>query len=238
MTKTQHFPRVWMEFICVPALDNSFRVFLSLHLPQLPKGLRENNSNAASLLLSLEIKYEPDHSHCFFYHIHYFTSPMPEKRFHLEVPILNDAWDQKSYYYDLFEIKTKPFLRFKPFSFSSFPFLIPGVPFPKNFQQVCKKILSRLFRVFVHVYIHHFDSICSMGAEAHINTCYKHYYYFISEFSLIDHSELEPLVRHQMCECEVRRKCQFSREYLPSWHLCPCCVCECVCLVWLWFIFE
>ncbi|XP_016425581.1 MOB kinase activator 3C-like isoform X2 [Sinocyclocheilus rhinocerous] len=68
-----------------------------------------------------------------------------------------------------------------------------GVPFPKNFQQVCKKILSRLFRVFVHVYIHHFDMICSMGAEAHINTCYKHYYYFISEFSLIDHSELEPL---------------------------------------------
>lgn len=34
-----------------------------------------------------------------------------------------------------------------------------------------------------------------MGAEAHINTCYKHYYYFISEFNLIDHSELEPLVR-------------------------------------------
>lgn len=68
-----------------------------------------------------------------------------------------------------------------------------GVPFPKNFQQVCKKILSRLFRVFVHVYIHHFDSICNMGAEAHINTCYKHYYYFISEFNLIDHSELEPL---------------------------------------------
>lgn len=75
------------------------------------------------------------------------------------------------------------------------PFFTLGVPFPKNFQQVCKKILSRLFRVFVHVYIHHFDSICSMGAEAHINTCYKHYYYFISEFNLIDHSELEPLVR-------------------------------------------
>lgn len=79
---------------------------------------------------------------------------------------------------------------------------MPGVPFPKNFQQVCKKMLSRLFRVFVHVYIHHFDSICSMGAEAHINTCYKHYYYFISEFNLIDHSELEPLVR-AWCECFV-----------------------------------
>uniref|UniRef100_A0A2K5S0M1 MOB kinase activator 3C n=1 Tax=Cebus imitator TaxID=2715852 RepID=A0A2K5S0M1_CEBIM len=68
-----------------------------------------------------------------------------------------------------------------------------GVPFPKNFQQVCTKILTRLFRVFVHVYIHHFDSILSMGAEAHVNTCYKHFYYFIREFSLVDQRELEPL---------------------------------------------
>lgn len=98
----------------------------------------------------------------------------------------------------------KPASEQKSFYFLLFSFFILGVPFPKNFQQVCKKILSRLFRVFVHVYIHHFDSICSMGAEAHINTCYKHYYYFISEFNLIDHSELEPLVRHQMYECEVR----------------------------------
>ncbi|KAE8610065.1 hypothetical protein XENTR_v10012003 [Xenopus tropicalis] len=68
-----------------------------------------------------------------------------------------------------------------------------GVPFPKNFQQVCNKILTRLFRVFVHVYIHHFDAIISVGAEAHVNTCYKHFYYFITEFSLVDHRELEPL---------------------------------------------
>ncbi|TSM94693.1 MAP kinase-interacting serine/threonine-protein kinase 1 [Bagarius yarrelli] len=77
-----------------------------------------------------------------------------------------------------------------------------GVPFPKNFQQVCKKMLSRLFRVFVHVYIHHFDSICNMGAEAHVNTCYKHYYYFISEFSLIEHSELEPLLADMVRKSE------------------------------------
>ncbi|KAM4641505.1 MOB kinase activator 3C isoform 2-T3 [Discoglossus pictus] len=68
-----------------------------------------------------------------------------------------------------------------------------GIPFPRNFQQVCNKILTRLFRVFVHVYIHHFDGIISVGAEAHVNTCYKHFYYFITEFSLIDHRELEPL---------------------------------------------
>ena len=38
------------------------------------------------------------------------------------------------------------------------------VPFPKSFQPLCKKILTRLFRVFVHVYIHHFDRIVTIGA--------------------------------------------------------------------------
>ena len=57
-----------------------------------------------------------------------------------------------------------------------------------------RKILSRLFRVFVHVYIHHFDRIAQMGSEAHVNTCYKHFYYFVTEFNLIDPKELEPLV--------------------------------------------
>lgn len=57
-----------------------------------------------------------------------------------------------------------------------------------------RKILSRLFRVFVHVYIHHFDRIAQMGSEAHVNTCYKHFYYFVKEFGLIDTKELEPLV--------------------------------------------
>ncbi|XP_050995608.1 MOB kinase activator 3A [Acomys russatus] len=76
-----------------------------------------------------------------------------------------------------------------------------GTPFPKNFLQAVRKILSRLFRVFVHVYIHHFDRIAHMGSEAHVNTCYKHFYYFVTEFSLIDPKELEPLkeMTSRMC---------------------------------------
>lgn len=42
--------------------------------------------------------------------------------------------------------------------------LFVGVPFPKNYQQIVKKILTRLFRVFVHVYIHHFDKLVALGA--------------------------------------------------------------------------
>lgn len=29
--------------------------------------------------------------------------------------------------------------------------------------------------------------------EAHVNTCYKHFYYFITEFDLVPPKELEPL---------------------------------------------
>ncbi|XP_055690772.1 MOB kinase activator-like 3 isoform X1 [Lutzomyia longipalpis] len=67
------------------------------------------------------------------------------------------------------------------------------IPFPRSFPTLCRKILTRLFRVFVHVYIHHFDRIVSIGAEAHVNTCYKHFYYFVQEFELVSPKELEPL---------------------------------------------
>jgi len=30
--------------------------------------------------------------------------------------------------------------------------------------------------------------------EPHVNTCYKHFYYFVCEFNLVDKKELEPLV--------------------------------------------
>ena len=39
-----------------------------------------------------------------------------------------------------------------------------NVPFPSDFRQTCKKILSRLYRIFVHIYIHHFDRLLQIGA--------------------------------------------------------------------------
>ncbi len=46
---------------------------------------------------------------------------------------------------------------------SIFPVQV-GTPFPKNFRSTCKKLLSRLYRVFVHVYVHHFDRIIDLQA--------------------------------------------------------------------------
>ncbi|KAI0211553.1 MOB kinase activator 3B [Lamellibrachia satsuma] len=73
-----------------------------------------------------------------------------------------------------------------------FPLTV-GVPFPKNYYPTVKKILTRLYRVFVHVYIHHFEKLVMMGAEPHVNTCYKHFYYFVTEFNIVEKKELEPL---------------------------------------------
>ena len=86
-----------------------------------------------------------------------------------------------------------------------------GVPFPNNFLNIAKTILKRLFRVYAHVYHQHFkvwtdqfvgkfsynfgvlQEIVSLGEEAHLNTSFKHFVYFIQEFELIDKKELAPL---------------------------------------------
>eukprot|EP01084_Bolivina_argentea_P062397 114099_1 len=66
-------------------------------------------------------------------------------------------------------------------------------PFPKNFRRIVKTILKRLFRVYAHMYHHHIQFLVSKDCEAHLNTCFKHFIYFIKEFRLVDERELAPL---------------------------------------------
>ncbi|KAG5458569.1 MAG: Mps1 binder-like protein, partial [Olpidium bornovanus] len=68
-----------------------------------------------------------------------------------------------------------------------------GVPFPKNFPSVVKNIFKRLFRVYAHIYHSHFPKIVSLGEEAHLNTSFKHFVFFVQEFGLIDKKELAPM---------------------------------------------
>jgi len=69
-----------------------------------------------------------------------------------------------------------------------------GTPFPKKFKEnYVMVIFKRLFRVYAHIYHSHFQKIVGLGAEAHLNTCFKHFIYFVHEFKLIDPKELEPL---------------------------------------------
>lgn len=54
-----------------------------------------------------------------------------------------------------------------------------GVPFPKNFQSIAKTILKRLFRVYAHIYHQHFSEVVQLGEEAHLNTSFKHFIFFV-----------------------------------------------------------
>lgn len=67
--------------------------------------------------------------------------------------------------------------------------------FPRNFKNIIKTIYKRLFRLYSHLYYTHFERIQKIGAEAHLNTCFKHFIFFVHEFDLIDKKELAPLKR-------------------------------------------
>jgi len=105
---------------------------------------------------------------------------------------------------------------------------VDDVPFPSNFKDVCKKIFRRLYRVFVHVYIEHFercfhsrniflsqyfhvspcdvihlfDRLQEAGAEAHTNTFYRHYYFFMKEHKLMEDKDFAPLetLNEKLCK--------------------------------------
>lgn len=66
------------------------------------------------------------------------------------------------------QLKNKPSVSFSP-----------GVPFPKNFMSVAKTILKRLFRVYAHIYHQHFDPVIQLQEEAHLNTSFKHFIFFV-----------------------------------------------------------
>ena len=69
-----------------------------------------------------------------------------------------------------------------------------GVPFPPDFLDSVRNIFRRLFRIYAHIYHCHFERMEELGAGPHLNTCFKHYMYFVHEFNLIPRKEeLAPL---------------------------------------------
>jgi len=75
---------------------------------------------------------------------------------------------------------------------TQFP-LADDAEFPKNFKKNVATIFKRYFRVYAHVYHSHIKKVTSIGAEAHLNTCFKHFLFFIQEFNLVADNEMEPL---------------------------------------------
>ncbi|MCJ1298410.1 MOB kinase activator 1B [Hypocenomyce scalaris] len=59
-----------------------------------------------------------------------------------------------------------------------------GVPFPKTFSALIRQLFKRLYRVYAHIYCHHYPVIVQLGLEPHLNTSFKHYVLFVDEHSL------------------------------------------------------
>lgn len=75
------------------------------------------------------------------------------------------------------------------------PVLFPqqyGVPFPPNFQDVVRTMFKRLFRVYAHIYHSHFRDVVNLDVQRHLNTCFKHFVYFVTTFKLVEAKELAP----------------------------------------------
>jgi len=68
-----------------------------------------------------------------------------------------------------------------------------GEPFPADFIDTVRKIFRRLFRVYAHIYHSHFNQVCELGEEAHLNTLFKHFIFFSHYFKLIIPQEIAPL---------------------------------------------
>lgn len=86
------------------------------------------------------------------------------------------------------------FARYSIFMLHLFCFLVQtifnyrfviGVPFPKNFLTIAKTILKRLFRVYAHIYHQHFSEVVQLGEEAHLNTSFKHFIFFVQVFVVV-----------------------------------------------------
>ncbi|KAJ2898732.1 putative maintenance of ploidy protein mob1 [Zalerion maritima] len=59
-----------------------------------------------------------------------------------------------------------------------------GVPFPKTFPALVRQIFKRMYRVYAHIYCHHYPVIRELGLEPHLNTSFKQYVLFIDEHNL------------------------------------------------------
>ena len=69
----------------------------------------------------------------------------------------------------------------------------PATPFPDDFLVQLRVIFKRLFRAYAHMYHAHFDDFFELGAEAHLNTCFKHFVVYVQEHQLMREEDQVPL---------------------------------------------
>lgn len=62
-----------------------------------------------------------------------------------------------------------------------------------QFAALCGQIFRRLFRVYGIIYSSFFGTLEALGMAPHLNTAFKHFMFFCTEFGLLPEREIEPL---------------------------------------------
>ncbi|AQZ15761.1 MOB1 (YIL106W) [Zygosaccharomyces parabailii] len=67
--------------------------------------------------------------------------------------------------------------------------------FPPNFvSKYVVQMLRRLFRVYAHMYCHHFNEILELNLQTVLNTSFRHFCLFAQEFELLKAADFGPLL--------------------------------------------
>lgn len=70
-----------------------------------------------------------------------------------------------------------------------------NVSFKAGFKdKSAKPILKRLFRVYAHIYCHHFNEILELKLQTVLNTSFRHFCLFAEEFHMLRSSDYGPLL--------------------------------------------
>jgi MOB kinase activator 1 len=61
------------------------------------------------------------------------------------------------------------------------------------FAALCGQIFRRIFRVYGIIYSSFFGTLEALDMAPHLNSCFKHFMFFCTEFGLLPEREMEPL---------------------------------------------
>jgi len=77
-----------------------------------------------------------------------------------------------------------------------------------QFAALCGQIFRRLFRVYGIIYSSFFGTLEALQMAPHLNTCFKHFMFFCTEFGLLPEREMEPL---EVLVKPIRKQYQLSK---------------------------
>ena len=66
--------------------------------------------------------------------------------------------------------------------------------FPKEFRKTVKDMCKKIFRVYAHVFHHHYNEVTDRKMEPNFLFAFKHFLFFAMEFRLLNEKELEPMI--------------------------------------------